>query len=544
MDILVESTLRVTVLAMGVAVVLRALKIRSPRLAHGAWACVTIIMLLLPLFVAWGPEVAVPLLPSRAEVEILLSAVGDAAPTGPETIRTIAPSAPARAQTGIRWTEFVGALYIAGVGLLLLRLALGIVRARAIRGAAIQAQGRLTHPACVTPLTVGVVAPTVILPADWASWDEGELSAVLAHEEEHVRRRDPLVAALALLNRAIFWFHPLAWWLQREISRLSEQACDAAVISQGHNSEVYSSCLLRFARRVTDVGGRIAPISMAMPGAGLQERLGMLAHAATVHPSDSRLACAVTACAVLAVVCTAAAPTAAPLQDVPALARNQPGWAVQTSDHFEFFHEGLPSDRLNDVVREAEAAYAELSAALAYDIPRRVPIILVLRDRDVQDAVAQGRDVVLQSGAPAGQRVVIPLESLDRRTGIVVHELSHVFAFEIIPDTGRIGPSLIEGLAEHHRGAWEAEDVRRTRAAVATASIPSVASVTSSGRHWAHALFDFVAAQRGPEGVRQLLFALRANETIERALPVAFGVTLEQVNQSFRGYVTTRFGQP
>ena len=167
------------------------------------------------------------------------------------------------------------AMYVTGVALFLLRFALGWRRARAIRRDAIHVQGRLAHPACVTPLTIGVVDPLVILPIDWVSWDDGELSAVLAHEEAHVRRRDPLVAAIALLNRAIFWFHPLAWWLQREISRLSEQACDAAVISRGHDSEVYSSCLLRFARRVTDAGGRIVPLSVAMPGAGLLQRLEM-----------------------------------------------------------------------------------------------------------------------------------------------------------------------------------------------------------------------------------------------------------------------------
>jgi beta-lactamase regulating signal transducer with metallopeptidase domain len=60
-------------------------------------------------------------------------------------------------------------------------------------------------------MTIGLLAPAVILPPDWSDWDPAELSAVLAHEEEHARRRDTLVAAIALVNRAIFWFHPLAW---------------------------------------------------------------------------------------------------------------------------------------------------------------------------------------------------------------------------------------------------------------------------------------------------------------------------------------------
>jgi beta-lactamase regulating signal transducer with metallopeptidase domain len=542
MDILAESALRITVLAVGVSVVLRVLRIRSPRLTHGVWTAVVVIMLLLPAFVASGPELALPLLPSYGVSDILVPASGDvaaAAPAEEGASSLIAPAAAARSPQGITWLDAAWAIYAVGAGFFLLRFALGWQRARAIRRGAVHAQGRLMHPLCATPITVGVVAPAVILPVDWASWDDAELAAVLAHEEEHVRRYDPLVAAIVLLNRAIFWFHPLAWWLQREIAGLSEQACDAAVISRGHDSELYASCLLRFARRVNDAGGRIAPVAIAMPGAGLQERLAVLARPEAAHPSRSRLACAAAACAAVAVVSAAASPAAAPVQDRPPL-RNQTAWAVHMSDHFQIFHDGLPADRLDEAVSDAEAAYSRLSAALKHDMPRPVTIVLVRRDRDL---APQARGIVPPGADPTEQRIVISLESLDRRTGVIAHELTHQFAFEIVPDTSRAAPVLIEGLAEHQRGIWEAEDMRKTWDAAEAGSIPSVAAFAMTDRHWAHAMFDFVAARHGTEGVRQLLFALRAQEKIESAVPMAFGVTLDQFNQDFRGYVTTRFGQ-
>ena len=494
-------------------------------------------MLLLPAFVAWGPEFALRLLPWYGASDIFVPAAGNVATSAPAeqgASPLIAPAAATRSSRHITWMDAAWAIYVVGAGFFLLRLAFGLRRARAIRRGAVHTQGRLIHPACATPITVGVVAPAVILPADWASWDDEELAAVLAHEEEHVRRYDPLVAAMTLLNRAIFWFHPLAWWLHREISGLSEQACDAAVISRGHDSELYASCLLRFARRVNDAGGRIAPVAIAMPGAGLQERLAVLARPEAAHPSRSRLACAAAACAAVAVVCAASAPAAAPLQDRPP-SRNQTVWAVHMSDHFQIFHDGLPADRLDEAAGDAEAAYARLSAALKHDMPRPVTIVLVRRDRDL---ALQARGIV-----PPGQRLVISLESLDRRTGVIVHELTHQFAFEIVPDTSRVAPVLIEGLAEHQRGIWEAEDMRKTWDAAETGSIPSVAAFALTDRHWTHALFDFVAAQHGEEGIRQLLFALRAQERLESAVPMAFGVTLDQFNQDFRAYVTTRFGQ-
>ena len=79
MDILAESAVRITVLALGVSVVLRALRIRSPRLTHGVWTAVVVIMLLLPAFVAWGLEFAVPLLPSYGAGGIFAPAAGNVA---------------------------------------------------------------------------------------------------------------------------------------------------------------------------------------------------------------------------------------------------------------------------------------------------------------------------------------------------------------------------------------------------------------------------------------------------------------------------------
>jgi beta-lactamase regulating signal transducer with metallopeptidase domain len=544
MDILAESAIRATMLALGVWVVLRTLLIRSPRLVHRAWTIVVVVMLLLPALVAWGPQIAVPLLPAQTidGITPLISGVraGGDADEDPiaSTFRTNA------AQRSITWAAVAIAVYLAVAGLLLARLIVGLHRARAMRRGAVRVHGRLTHPACVVPITVGIVSPAVILPPDWASWDHAELSAVLAHEDEHVHRHDPLVAAAALLNRAIFWFHPLAWWLAAEIARLSEQACDAAVISRGHDSDVYSACLLRFARRVSAAGCRIAPVATAMPGSGLQDRLKMITGPQAVQPSSSRLACAACAGAVLVVVCAAAVPSATAAQDVPFQARGQATWSLQASEHFEVFHDGLPASRVSGAIRDAEAAYVQLSAAFKHDLPRPVPIILLQRDRDLTAAAASAGDVVRQTGDGARQRLVISLESLDRRTNILVHELTHQFAFDIVPDISRLAPVLIEGLAEHQRGRWTADDLRMARAAIATGAIPSVAILATTDRHWAHAAFDFVAAEHGAEGIRQLLLALRTNQSLAQAVPAAFGLTLDQFDQEFIGYVRARFVQP
>ena len=73
-------------------------------------------------------------------------------------------------------------------------------------------------------MIVGVIRPRIVLPAGWTSWPADKVSAILAHERAHVARRDPLVGALAQLNRAVFWFHPVSWWLLRTLAVTAEEA--------------------------------------------------------------------------------------------------------------------------------------------------------------------------------------------------------------------------------------------------------------------------------------------------------------------------------
>ena len=80
------------------------------------------------------------------------------------------------------------------------------------------------------------------------------MDAVLIHEKEHLRRRDPLIEWLALLNRSLYWFNPLSWWLCDKLSGLAEQACDDAVLANGHDSNTYTEHLLDFARSVEKAG--------------------------------------------------------------------------------------------------------------------------------------------------------------------------------------------------------------------------------------------------------------------------------------------------
>ena len=121
------------------------------------------------------------------------------------------------------------------------------------------------------PVTMGALRSTILLPADWRDWDDAKLDAVVAHEISHVARRDALTQRISLLHRAIFWFSPLAWWLDRHLADLAEQASDEAALSCGADRTDYAKTLLGFFEALQAAPGRVWWQGVSMAKAGQAE---------------------------------------------------------------------------------------------------------------------------------------------------------------------------------------------------------------------------------------------------------------------------------
>jgi bla regulator protein BlaR1 len=72
-----------------------------------------------------------------------------------------------------------------------------------------------------------------------------QLEAIIAHEMCHVRRRDNLTAALHMAVEAIFWFHPLVWWLGARLVEERERSCDEEVLRLGSEPQIYAESILK-----------------------------------------------------------------------------------------------------------------------------------------------------------------------------------------------------------------------------------------------------------------------------------------------------------
>ncbi len=95
------------------------------------------------------------------------------------------------------------------------------------------------------PGIFGIVRPTLVWPCGISEYlQDAHLEAILTHELSHVRRRDNLAATIHMLVEAVFWFHPIVWWLGARMVDEREQACDEEVLRSGSGAEIYAESIL------------------------------------------------------------------------------------------------------------------------------------------------------------------------------------------------------------------------------------------------------------------------------------------------------------
>lgn len=284
--------------ALFVAVVWATCRLAGPRLPAGArcwlWRLAYVKLLLALCF---GGGLALPLLPRAAPAVVAQASTpaaidvpaltAAATPTEPAPIAPPASprtAAAARAAFDVRAAapSALLALYVAGVGVFLVRLARAGLRTRAVLRAAVRldrplaeqvaedlaarlglrrAPRLLASPAADTPF---YSAGVVILPvgAGGTELSEGEMRLVLAHELAHARRRDLAWEWLGTAAQALFFFHPLVLVARREERLARESAADALALGlTGAHPADYGRLLVSLA---------------AAPDAGLAGAVGVM----------------------------------------------------------------------------------------------------------------------------------------------------------------------------------------------------------------------------------------------------------------------------
>ncbi len=100
------------------------------------------------------------------------------------------------------------------------------------------------------PTALGLVKPAIVIPA-WVMQElsASELNQILLHEVAHLRRWDDWTNLAQKLVKAVFFFHPAVWWIERKVSLEREMACDDAVLAETASPRAYAECLAHLAEK-------------------------------------------------------------------------------------------------------------------------------------------------------------------------------------------------------------------------------------------------------------------------------------------------------
>ncbi|WP_182865401.1 M56 family metallopeptidase [Rhodopirellula sp. JC639] len=251
---------------------------------------------------------------------------------------TIAHAQDSEIHVADSWATYVTMAYLFGVLAFTLRLTRGYWLCRRMRRRAsavtdpamlqlvdrIAGQMVLRTPPMVmwcrqtmVPTVVGIVRPVVLLPVALTNGVSIEqIEHVLRHEFIHLRRGDALVNFLQGVVETLLFFHPLVWWISRQVRLYRELSCDVAVVSDGIDPTQYAGTLIDVATISRAALGHrrppaLAAVSSISSRSHLRTRLERLLGRSTAPPTRStRLADGASLMAVLLLV---AAPLASAL---------------------------------------------------------------------------------------------------------------------------------------------------------------------------------------------------------------------------------------
>jgi uncharacterized protein (TIGR03435 family) len=290
-DHLWQSTLFLAV----AAILALALRKNQARVRYWVWLTASVKFLIpFSLLIALGSHLAKPRASAPAQV-IVYSVVEDfSQPFAGQQMPVLYPQAPTAAPVSLLrlLPAIVVAVWLVGIVVVLLRGLIGWVRiSRMVRKAASVGEGPEVDALRRLESSLGVRKPIkLVLSPDWMEpgifgifrpvliWPEGiskhlddrHIEAILAHEVSHVRRHDNLTAVLHMLVEAVFWFHPLVWWMGARLEEERERACDEEVSLLCNQPHVYAESILRVCKFCSE--SPLACVS-GITGADLKKRI-------------------------------------------------------------------------------------------------------------------------------------------------------------------------------------------------------------------------------------------------------------------------------
>jgi beta-lactamase regulating signal transducer with metallopeptidase domain len=291
------------VIAFTVSICLKLVPLASAASRFAAWAAGSVAVASLPILPFLVQVV------SRSNLKI--AATGLPGSTGSPLI-----------QLDLRWSVVIVGLWGAAAAFRAFDLAMHSLRLRKLWKSATPIEvskrlattltglGRGHVQICSTnmlerPSVIGFFAPRILIP-EWLleKLTATELEQIVLHEGEHLRRWDDWINLVQRLFMVVFPLNPALWWMERNLCREREMACDEGVVRVTHAPRAYAACLASLAER--GFRHRVEALSLGawQHRSELAHRVhGILLRRSTLHPVASAtllgaLGCGLVACSV------------------------------------------------------------------------------------------------------------------------------------------------------------------------------------------------------------------------------------------------------
>jgi hypothetical protein len=100
------------------------------------------------------------------------------------------------------------------------------------------------------PAAIGLLKPAVVIP-EWVMRElsTDEVNQILVHELAHLGRWDDWTNLAQQIIKAVFFFHPAVWWVDKKVALERESACDDIVLAEAASPRAYAECLTRLAEK-------------------------------------------------------------------------------------------------------------------------------------------------------------------------------------------------------------------------------------------------------------------------------------------------------
>jgi hypothetical protein len=235
----------------------------------------------------------------------------------------------------------------------------------------------------------------------------------------------------------------------------------------------------------------------------------------------------------------------------PPPGRSPIAWRVSGTDHFDITYAPELDVQIGRIGRQAERAYQQVSSDLRHDLSLRPLLVLFGTRAELERAVT--------SGTVPGNRehILLPLDAPAARVdGDLVHELAHVFAFDIVPSLDRreVPRWIQEGLAEFERGDWDASELAVLRQMLRMNTLPRLSGLRAGSlpaepriNHiLGHAAVDYLVSRAGRGTLKRFLLSLRESSVANPTdvYIAALGLSVDDFDRGFDEYLRARFPVP